>query len=226
MNLLLQKSARTQAHARRSEEINSERGADCAAVLTSGSGRACTAKSAAELEKWLLRLDELNAASEEDASRRYKRHDVPTDHPEAERRICISFEHSTGTQPRQFSHWRKCMSRIPSVNISPSLSSGLLLRPGGTRRKLELQPAMNLSMWGVDVKNPSSGPSGNVALEPRSNSPSNIKTHRRADVTFRGEEQNARADAVSRIRIVRCARKHGNCRQAPLARTCQVLGNI
>jgi oligoendopeptidase F len=65
--------------------------------------RAAQAKSAAELEKWLLDWSELNAAIDEEASRRYIAMTCHTDHPEAEKAYLYFVEHvEPEFKPRQF----------------------------------------------------------------------------------------------------------------------------
>jgi len=65
--------------------------------------RAAHAKSAAELERWLLDWSELNAALDEEASRRYIAMTCHTDNPEAEKAYLYFVEHvEPQTKPRQF----------------------------------------------------------------------------------------------------------------------------
>ena len=65
--------------------------------------RAAQAKSAAELERWLLDWSELNAALDEEATRRYIAMTCHTDSPEAERAYLHFVEHvEPPLKPRQF----------------------------------------------------------------------------------------------------------------------------
>jgi oligoendopeptidase F len=65
--------------------------------------RAASAKSAAELEKWLLDWSELNAALDEEASRRYIAMTCHTDNAEAEQAYLHFVEHvEPQLKPRQF----------------------------------------------------------------------------------------------------------------------------
>jgi len=65
--------------------------------------RAAQAKSAAELDHWLLEWSELSAALEEEASRRYIAMTCHTDHAEAEKAYLDFVEHvEPQTKPRQF----------------------------------------------------------------------------------------------------------------------------
>jgi oligoendopeptidase F len=65
--------------------------------------RATAAKSAAELEKWLLDWSELCATLDEEASRRYIAMTCHTDHPEAEKAYLHFVEHvEPHLKPRQF----------------------------------------------------------------------------------------------------------------------------
>jgi oligoendopeptidase F len=65
--------------------------------------RAAAAKSATELEKWLIDWSELNAALDEEASRRYIAMTCHTDHPEAEKAYLHFVENvEPHLKPRQF----------------------------------------------------------------------------------------------------------------------------
>jgi oligoendopeptidase F len=65
--------------------------------------RAASAKSAAELEKWLLDWSELNAALDEEASRRYIAMTCHTDNADAEKAYLHFVEHvEPQLKPRQF----------------------------------------------------------------------------------------------------------------------------
>jgi oligoendopeptidase F len=65
--------------------------------------RAAQAKSAAGLERWLLDWSELNAALDEEASRRYIAMTCHTDNPEAEKAYLYFVEHvEPQVKPRQF----------------------------------------------------------------------------------------------------------------------------
>jgi oligoendopeptidase F len=65
--------------------------------------RAASAKSAAELEKWLLDWSELNAALDEEASRRYIAMTCHTDNSDAEKAYLHFVEHvEPELKPRQF----------------------------------------------------------------------------------------------------------------------------
>src|SRR5271168_704371 len=65
--------------------------------------RAARAGSAAELEQWLLDWSELNAALDEEASRRYIAMTCHTDNPEAEKAYLYFVEHvEPELKPRQF----------------------------------------------------------------------------------------------------------------------------
>jgi oligoendopeptidase F len=65
--------------------------------------RAASAKSAAELEKWLLDWSELNAALDEEASRRYIAMTCHTDNTDAEKAYLHFVEHvEPQLKPRQF----------------------------------------------------------------------------------------------------------------------------
>src|SRR5476651_123122 len=65
--------------------------------------RASSAKSAAELEKWLLDWSELNAALDEEASRRYIAMTCHTDNADAEKAYLHFVEHvDPQLKPRQF----------------------------------------------------------------------------------------------------------------------------
>jgi oligoendopeptidase F len=65
--------------------------------------RAASAKSAAELEKWLLDWSELNAALDEEASRRYIAMTCHTDNADAEKSYLHFVEHvEPQLKPRQF----------------------------------------------------------------------------------------------------------------------------
>jgi oligoendopeptidase F len=65
--------------------------------------RAASAKSAAELEKWLLDWSELNAALDEEASRRYIAMTCHTDNADAEKAYLHFVEHvDPQLKPRQF----------------------------------------------------------------------------------------------------------------------------
>jgi oligoendopeptidase F len=65
--------------------------------------RAAAAKSAAELEKWLLDWSELNAALDEEASRRYIAMTCHTDNADAEKAYLHFVEHvEPEVKPRQF----------------------------------------------------------------------------------------------------------------------------
>src|ERR1035438_2564433 len=65
--------------------------------------RAAQAKSAADLERWLLDWSELNAALDEESSRRYIAMTCHTDSPDAEKAFLHFVEHvEPELKPRQF----------------------------------------------------------------------------------------------------------------------------
>ncbi len=71
--------------------------------------RAASCKSAAELERWLLDWSELNAALDEESSRRYIAMTCHTDSPTQKRRICILSSMWSPSSNRASSRWRKFM---------------------------------------------------------------------------------------------------------------------
>jgi oligoendopeptidase F len=82
--------------------------------------RAAKAKSAAELEKWLLDWSELNAALDEEASRRYIAMTCHTDNADAEKSYLHFVEHvEPQLKPRQFA-LEKIYVAHPQFNLLPT----------------------------------------------------------------------------------------------------------
>ncbi|MEJ0089485.1 MAG: M3 family oligoendopeptidase [Limisphaerales bacterium] len=85
------------------KEINLGEWAQIAPLFDRLEANAAIAKSASELEQWLLDWSELNAAIDEEASRRYIAMTCHTDHPEAEKAYLYFVEHvEPQLKPRQF----------------------------------------------------------------------------------------------------------------------------
>jgi oligoendopeptidase F len=133
--------------------------------------RATQAKSAADLEKWLLDWSELNAALDEEASRRYIAMTCHTDNADAEKAYLHFVEHvEPQLKPRQFA--------LEKIYVAHPQRNHL--------------PKSRYEVFDRDVKNhvelfrPE-----NVALETEE---AVSKTHRRADgdVSWRGK--NAYSD--------------------------------
>ncbi len=117
--------------------------------------QAAQAESAAELERWLLDWSELNAALDEEASRRYIAMTCHTDNAEVERAYLHFVEHvEPQVKPRQFAleqiyvaHPRR--GELPGVGVQASACSP------GDKLKLELQPAATgrYQVFDRDLKN-------------------------------------------------------------------------
>ena len=113
--------------------------------------RAASCQSAAELERWLLDWSELNAALNEESSRRYIAMTCHTDNPDAEKAYLHFVEHvEPRLKPRQFA--------LENIYIAHRLR-GELLKVGvqasacapADKLKLELQP--RYAVFDRDVKN-------------------------------------------------------------------------
>jgi oligoendopeptidase F len=87
--------------------------------------RAAHAKSAADLEKWLLDWSELNAALDEESARRYIAMTCHTDNADAEKAYLHFVEHvEPQTKPRQFALEKIYIRRRDEFHESPSGNSG------------------------------------------------------------------------------------------------------
>ena len=122
--------------------------------------RAALAKSAAELERWLLDWSELNAALDEESSRRYIAMTCHTDNPEAERAYLHFVEHvEPQIKPRQFALEKIYVAHphrgeLPGVGVQAGVQA-LACSPAD-KLKLELQPGRQPCRYQVfdrDVKN-------------------------------------------------------------------------
>jgi oligoendopeptidase F len=119
--------------------------------------RAASAKSTADLEKWLIDWSELNAALDEEASRRYIAMTCHTDHPEAEKAYLHFVENvEPHLKPRQFAlekiyveHPQRGKLLEILVPILDPASDGTEPRLG---LRLELQ-APRYEVFDRDVKN-------------------------------------------------------------------------
>jgi oligoendopeptidase F len=120
--------------------------------------RAALAKSADELEKWLLDWSELNAALDEEASRRYIAMTCHTDNADAEKAYLHFVEHvEPQLKPRQFALEKIYVAhpqRAELLEISVSISDGVSDNNPGSRLglRLELQ-APRYQVFDRDVKN-------------------------------------------------------------------------
>jgi oligoendopeptidase F len=86
--------------------------------------RAALAKSAAELERWLLDWSELNAALDEEASRRYIAMTCHTDNVDAEKAYLHFVEHvEPQLKPRQFALEKIYIRRRNELNESQTLTA-------------------------------------------------------------------------------------------------------
>src|SRR3984957_17715586 len=117
--------------------------------------RATQIKDPAELEAWLLDWSELNAALDEEASRRYIAMTCHTDNSEAEKAYLHFVEHvDPQTKPRQFALEKTYVShpaRTELLNVgapgaalarAKKTKAGVKTRTSkrGNKPKLELQP--------------------------------------------------------------------------------------
>jgi oligoendopeptidase F len=93
--------------------------------------RAAQAKSAAALERWLIDWSELNAALDEESSRRYIAMTCHTDNAEAEKAYLHFVEHvEPQLKPRQFALEKIYVARRDELHESQTSSSG---KNDGTR---------------------------------------------------------------------------------------------
>ena len=179
--------------------------------------RAAQAKSAAELEQWLLDWSELNAALDEEASRRYIAMTCHTDNADAEKAYLHFVEHvEPQLKPRQF-----------------ALEKIYVAHPSELPREINLHSGKppRYEVFDRDVKNhvelfrPE-----NVALETEEAKlcAAISKTHRRADGEFSRRGKNARADGpLSRRAGPRAAAGGvGTGRQTPFAGRGQMRGDF
>jgi oligoendopeptidase F len=117
--------------------------------------RAAKAKSAAELERWLLDWSEFNAALDEEASRRYIAMTCHTDNADAEKAYLHFVEHvEPQLKPRQFALEKIYIRRRDELNESQTLTAAG--GNDGTRgtRPSESRPSENRHfVFDRDLKN-------------------------------------------------------------------------
>jgi oligoendopeptidase F len=120
--------------------------------------RAAEADSAAELERWLLDWSELNAALDEEASRRYIAMTCHTDHAEAEKAYLHFVEHvEPQLKPRQFALEQIYVAH-PGRDELLKIGDPIMDSGAGTKPELRLALRLELQVqrYGVfdrDVKN-------------------------------------------------------------------------
>src|SRR5665213_1290189 len=112
--------------------------------------RAASAKSAAELERWLLDWSELNAALDEEASRRYIAMTCHTDNADAEMAYLHFVEHvEPQIKPRQFALEKVYVAHPSRAELFKVGVQASACAPD--KLKLELQP--RYEVFDRDVKN-------------------------------------------------------------------------
>ncbi len=112
--------------------------------------RAASARSAAELERWLLDWSELNAALDEEASRRYIAMTCHTDNVEAEKAYLHFVEHvEPQIKPRQFALEQIYVAHPQRTELLKVGVQASACAPD--KLKLELQP--RYEVFDRDVKN-------------------------------------------------------------------------
>ena len=112
--------------------------------------RAAQARSAAGLERWLIDWSELNAALDEEASRRYIAMTCHTDNPEAEKAYLHFVEHvEPQLKPRQFALEKIYVCRRDELHESQTKKSGTR----GTRPSETSPSESRYFVFDRDVKN-------------------------------------------------------------------------